>query len=1216
MAKKISKSELGIDGNIFSDLTKSMQENKAVSESLKIVHNALKDQLKETSKQAGNLRKELDQANTNTVSGLKEYTVKQKEANQLLLDAEKIKQAELRTLKAIEQAKQAELRTAKMVNSESAKTLTAYQKESKALNEMRNRYKDLAVQKANGIKLTKDERKEMRNLISEIQKSDTNLKKIDATVGQNQRNVGNYTKAVGGLKNGLAQLGLAFGGFQLAKSAFNTISEFDTSMADLSAITGLAGKDLDFFKENAISMGVDVKGGASAVVEAYKLIASAKPELLENAEALNAVTDSAILLSRASGMELPEAATALTDAMNQFGAGADEAGKFVDVLAAGAKFGSAEIPQITEALLKFGAVAKTSNVSIQESTGLIEALAERGLKGAEAGTALRNVMLKLSAPDALPKEAQERLKELGISFDDLKDQSKPFSERLELLKPLLNDSTTLIKVFGTENAVAATNLISSTERIQKLTASVNENGVAQDQANTRSKTLSEAFNRFKETINGLVLSFSNGADSAGIFVKSLDFLTRNIGTIISLVTKLGAVFLIYKTRLIAINVAQKIFGDGTGKMNVSLKQLGSNLKDATSSAGGMGGALKSIGWSSLIALGSALAFELYEIASGARQAQLDLKRLNETTEDALQSVNKNIAKIKEGQSKSLSALDRELKLNLAKAKTDKERNKLEQQYLIDKEKLIGSTEKEIRQNIILVNQRKNRFIELKKETEELTKIIQKTDSSGKDIENAMKRLNEIQKELGIKGSTSYFGLIENSADFVEITSQLKANINGTNTRITEYKKLLGETSEELKDATIDTEVNTISKRENTKAIEEQNKETREYIDLTEEILRQSQIQQENEELLNDFRISENRKASETLLQQEIDRAKKTGEVYTETYKDLLQKEENFQRELIELQFIRDIDNATSQADVELAQTKRMIALSQLEQEYVQLKVDGINQINEAQEDYISQEDEIVETEKKNYEERNKYIELATEFLEKQIDRRIEALDREIEAQQRQQDILQELANNGNINAQQSLAVSAELERQAQAEKLKQEQRKQQLQIVSSFLTSYNMKLEEGKSGGEAFSEALAEKAVLEAFLTSLPAFYEGTEDTGRVSNPLDANGGRVAILHDNERVMTKAQNEKLQGLTNEQIVSIVTANQTSAPISAMSLGWESVAVLSELNGLKSEMKSVRKAIEDKPETNYNVEGVVNGVLSLTKATKQGNSITYNRFKIK
>jgi hypothetical protein len=161
-----------------------------------------------------------------------------------------------------------------------------------------------------------------------------------------------------------------------------------------------------------------------------------------------------------------------------------------------------------------------------------------------------------------------------------------------------------------------------------------------------------------------------------------------------------------------------------------------------------------------------------------------------------------------------------------------------------------------------------------------------------------------------------------------------------------------------------------------------------------------------------------------------------------------------------------------------------------------------------------------------------------------------------------------------------------------------------------------MKLEEGKSGGEAFSEALAEKAVLEAFLTSLPAFYEGTEDTGKVSNPLDANGGRVAILHDNERVMTKAQNEKLQGLTNEQIVSIVTANQMSAPISAMSLGWESVAVLSELNGLKSEMKSVRKAIEDKPETNYNVEGVVNGVLSLTKATKQGNSITYNRFKIK
>ncbi|WP_141783223.1 hypothetical protein, partial [Mycoplasmopsis bovis] len=76
---------------------------------------------------------------------------------------------------------------------------------------MRNRYKDLAVQKEKGIKLTKEEEKELRNLRSEIRQTDAMLKKVDASAGQFQRSVGNYPQTFNRARNALSQFGIALG---------------------------------------------------------------------------------------------------------------------------------------------------------------------------------------------------------------------------------------------------------------------------------------------------------------------------------------------------------------------------------------------------------------------------------------------------------------------------------------------------------------------------------------------------------------------------------------------------------------------------------------------------------------------------------------------------------------------------------------------------------------------------------------------------------------------------------------------------------------------------------------------------------------------------------------------------------------------------------------------------------------------------------------------
>jgi TP901 family phage tail tape measure protein len=359
----------------------------------------------------------------------------------------------------------------------------------------------------------------------EFYRLDVRVRKADHAVGDFHKTVGNYPK-IQSLTNGLKNLVGAFGlvgGIALfasiMKNAFDTIKQFDQALAGLSAITGATGKDLDYLKNQAIELGKGTKGGAVAVVEAYKLIASAKPELLENVNALNQVTEAVLTLAQASGMEMPDAATALTDAMNQFGADASQATVFVDALANGAKYGAAEIPQVTEALLKFGAVARTSNVSIQESTALIELLAENGLKGADAGTALRNVLLKISAPDALPRRAQEEFARLGISLETLKDKSIPIQQKLELLKPLLKDNASIVKVFGLENATAALNVLGHTERLKELTSKMNENGTATEQANIRMDTLTGSIDKLESAWGSFVLSLSEKGNAGGSFLK-------------------------------------------------------------------------------------------------------------------------------------------------------------------------------------------------------------------------------------------------------------------------------------------------------------------------------------------------------------------------------------------------------------------------------------------------------------------------------------------------------------------------------------------------------------------------------------------------------------------------------------------------------------------------------------------------------------------------
>lgn len=1195
MAKRISKQDA------TGDFPSALDELKAKFGSLDTAIHASDELVKMFKTDLGKLRKEIAGIDMGSVKGIKEFNAKQKEAQKIMLDTAKLEQQNIKLLQEKEKLKQAEIRTEKLLNTEKKKTLTSYQLESKALNEMRDRYKHLAVQKLNGIKLTKDEEKEYRRLIPQIRQTDAALKKIDATGGQFQRNVGNYPKVMNGFKNALGTLGVAFGAGAFISNAKDVVVQFDNAIADLSAITGATGKDLDFFKKQAISLGVEVKGGASAVVEAYKLIASAKPELLENAAALNSVAESAILLSKASGMELPDAATALTDAMNQFGADADQAAKFVDVLAAGAKFGAAEIPQITEALLRFGAVAKTSNVNIQESTALIEDLAEKGLKGADAGTALRNVMLKLSAPDALPKDAQIRLKQLGVNFDELKDKSKPFSERLDLLKPLLHDNAALVKVFGMENAVAATTLISTTDRIKELTASVDENGVAQEQANVRSKTLSEAYNRFKETINGLILEFVDGKNASSGLADALDFLRKNIGTVLNIAKEGMKVFVFYKTAMMALKLRDQ-FNDWR-KMGTGIKDVGNNLNDAGKSAKSFGNAISSIGFAVIIEMLYEVASAWISVSNGAQLAAERTKLFNDAVAIGNEVATGWLDKRIKAEKKLLQAID----TRVSKGEiTEKEAIKLRQNVINQTEEIV------------------------KKERLRLTGIKAMTSIQ---LGLAKAERDRLKKGMntGFLGNT--ISEVKAYKEAEDAVSRLIATEKNRSEEIRVLNVFLEGVTDTQHDLNIETNKLNISTGKQTKAVKEK---TKAYKDANDQIERMISLQKETQDLTDEIALFEAEADIQAAIESQLESIALSGEYSLDIINARIQAEYDLRKAIIERQYQEiktqseaDYASGADQGDSgaisralekeKNARLKRDFELGKLDKEFINKKKEVYKQLEDAQlshgEITTAEAERLAKIEadklKERYENQKKWIELTTKFFEDQIDKRIALLDKESEAHKQQYDYFQGLAESGNINAQQSLAEEARLQREAEKEKAKLEQRKLYLQAFSAFMTNYTNRLENGENSTQALAGAVADKAVLEAILATLPAFYEGTESTGKASNPLDANGGRLSILHDDERVLPKVLNDQVAGISNADLVKYAQMGRIAESVESGNSSWGNIGLMTELNGLRKDFKELTKIVKDKPETDYQYDKAIDGLLTVIKTTKRGNLTTRN-----
>ena len=320
---------------------------------------------------------------------------------------------------------------------------------------------------------------------------------------------------LGAMAGGVAAATAAVTAFSSAlENNIETARQFEKSASSIKALTGADEDTMKQLKTYAIELGGTTTQTASQVMDAFGLIGSQAPSLLKDADALSKVTEYSIMLSEAAGIDLADAAKAVTGILNQFSLSAGHAKEVVNLLAAASQQGAGDVNYLNKAIVNSGSVAGALGVEVNETVAAIEMLAQAGIDSSSAGNQLKNIMLKLEAS----------------SNKNLKPSINGLIGAINNLSKMQLSSTEMSKMFGTENVAAALTLVKTADAADKLSNSIKNTNTAEEQQRINNNNLDgslknlssrwEAFNLALNQSNGLIKVFVDGlAGTVGWFTK-------------------------------------------------------------------------------------------------------------------------------------------------------------------------------------------------------------------------------------------------------------------------------------------------------------------------------------------------------------------------------------------------------------------------------------------------------------------------------------------------------------------------------------------------------------------------------------------------------------------------------------------------------------------------------------------------------------------------
>lgn len=327
------------------------------------------------------------------------------------------------------------------------------------------------------------------------------------TVASGMENTGRKSALIA---SGMTAAGLAVAAFGVA--AVKMAADFDQQMSTVQANTGATSAQMDQLRAAAIEAGASTVYSASDSADAINDLGKAGMSVTD---ILTGGLTGALNLAASDGMAVGDAAEYMANALSMFRLKGSQASQVADTLAAGAGKAVGNVSDFGEALNNCGAQANSFGMNIQETTGVLALFAQNGTIGAEAGTQLNSMLMKLAAPST---EASNTMKELGISAYDAQHHfvgMANFAGQLQKAEKGLTDeqrNQANATIFGSYAIKAANYLYEAGESgVNKWTKAVSESGYAAEQAAAKNNNLKGDLENLSGSMESLMISVGEGA---------------------------------------------------------------------------------------------------------------------------------------------------------------------------------------------------------------------------------------------------------------------------------------------------------------------------------------------------------------------------------------------------------------------------------------------------------------------------------------------------------------------------------------------------------------------------------------------------------------------------------------------------------------------------------------------------------------------------------
>ena len=341
---------------------------------------------------------------------------------------------------------------------------------------------------------------------TELNRLETELKNIPSDLqqmGADMEAAGQKISAVGDALMPISAAAAAVG-----VAAVKTTADFDSSMSKVAAISGATGKDFDDLRAKAREMGAETKFSASEAADAFQYMAMAGWKTEDMLEGISGIMS----LSAADGLDLATTSDIVTDSLSAFNLTAKDSAHFADVLAAASTNANTNVSMMGETFKYAAPVAGALGFSIEDMAVATGLMANAGIKGSQAGTALRGFLTRLAKPT---KESMNAMKFLDIEIQNADGSMKSLSEILHYTKrqfDTLNEAekaqyaAMLAGQNGMSGLLAIMNAADSDiEKLEKAVSSAN--GTAKRMADT-----------MQDNLNGQITILKSAAQEAAISV--------------------------------------------------------------------------------------------------------------------------------------------------------------------------------------------------------------------------------------------------------------------------------------------------------------------------------------------------------------------------------------------------------------------------------------------------------------------------------------------------------------------------------------------------------------------------------------------------------------------------------------------------------------------------------------------------------------------------